>query len=339
MPGLTVAVTGATGNLGTSVLQALSRDERVESIVGVSRRTPSWRAPKTTFVAADIADDDLVPIFSTADVVIHLAWRFQPTRDPVSTWNTNVIGALAVLQAVHRAGVRKLVTASSVGAYSPGPKSFPGVDEDWPTNGWPGSAYTREKAYLEQALDAFECGRPDISVVRMRPAFLFKRSAADEQRRLFGGPLVPRQLLRRWLIPVLPDLPGLTMQAVHSLDVGRAFAEAAVRDVHGAFNIAAEPILTPDILADFLSARLISLPTTVVRSVLAALWRLHLVPTSPGLFDAVLRIPVMDSERARTELDWHPEFSATEALAEFFEGNRSSSSVDTPPLAGNDVRL
>lgn len=54
MPGLTVAVTGATGNLGTIVVQALSRDERVESIVGVARRTPSWRAPKTTFVAADI---------------------------------------------------------------------------------------------------------------------------------------------------------------------------------------------------------------------------------------------------------------------------------------------
>lgn len=231
------------------------------------------------------------------------------------------------------------MTASSVGAYSPGPKTLPGVSEHWPTHGWAGAAYTREKAYLERALDTFECDYPDTTVVRMRPAFVFKRSAADEQRRLFGGPFVPRWLLRRALIPSAPGIPGLTFQAVHSLDVGRAFAEAALRNVHGAFNLAADPVLTPDVLAGIVGARLVRIPRPIARAVVATLWRLRLVPASPGLFDAVLRIPVIDSARARDELDWIPKFSATDAVEEFFEGNRSAPRIDTPPLAGKDVRL
>lgn len=107
MRGSRIVVTGATGNLGTSVLRALSSDDRVESIVGIARRIPDWSVPKTTFVAADIADDDIVPLVAGADVAVHLAWRFQPTRDPVSTWNTNVVGALSVYEAVARAGVGK----------------------------------------------------------------------------------------------------------------------------------------------------------------------------------------------------------------------------------------
>ena len=79
-----------------------------------------------------------------------------------------------------------LVYASSVGAYSPGPKDR-AVDEGWPTHGWPGASYTREKAYLERVLDAFEARHPGVRVVRMRPGFIFKRESAHEQRRIFGG--------------------------------------------------------------------------------------------------------------------------------------------------------
>lgn len=338
MSGLTVAVTGATGNLGTSVVQALAHDSRIDRVIGIARRTPEWSVDKTTFVAVDIAEDDVIPVLTGVDVVVHLAWRFQPTRDPVSTWNSNVFGAISVFDAARDAGVRKLVVASSVGAYSPGPKHPPGVDERWATDGWPGAAYTREKAYLERALDTFELENPLMNVVRMRPAFVFARSAGDEQRRLFGGPFLPRFLVRRWVIPFVPNLPGLTMQAVHSYDVGQAFLEATVRDVRGPFNIAAEPILSPTVLARTLRAPLVVVPTPVVRGVLSALWHLRLVPTSPDLLDAVLRIPVMNTARAQRELGWSPTRSATEAVAEFFEGNKADAAVATPPLAGTDAR-
>ncbi|MCA1836298.1 MAG: NAD-dependent epimerase/dehydratase family protein, partial [Actinobacteria bacterium] len=169
-----VVVLGATGNVGTSVVAALAEDPRVASILGVARRLPQWSAPRTEWAQADIEHDDLVGLFRGADVVIHLAWLIQPTHNPLITWRTNAGGSLRVFRAAAEAGVPALVYASSVGAYSPGPKDA-AVAEDWPTDGWPTASYTREKAYVERSLDAFERAHPDIRVVRLRPGFIFKR--------------------------------------------------------------------------------------------------------------------------------------------------------------------
>ena len=333
--GRRIVVTGASGNVGTSVIEALGADPRVESIVGVVRRRPELSRPKVRWVEADLGHDDpaaLDQIVAGADVVIHLAWLFQPARDPGITWHTNVLGSLRVFEAVARNGVPALVHASSVGAYSPGPKDR-GVDESWPTHGWPAAAYTREKSYLERALDTFEAKHPDVRVVRMRPAFLFKRESASEQRRLFAGPFLPNQLVRPDLIPVVPDLPGLRVQAVHTDDAAQAYRLAALGDVRGAFNLAADPVVDAGLLAELLGARVVRLPVWAVRGPLVAAWRLHLAPASPDLFDATLRLPLMDSTRARTELGWTPSHDAADVLAEFLAGLREGAGAATPPLA------
>jgi UDP-glucose 4-epimerase len=329
--GARVVVVGATGNVGTSVVAALAEDSRVASILGVARRLPQWSVPRTEWAQADITRDDLVGLFRGADAVIHLAWLIQPSHSPLITWRANVGGSLRVFEATAQAGVPALVYASSVGAYSPGPKDT-AVAEDWPTDGWPTASYTREKAYVERSLDAFERGHPDIRVVRLRPGFIFKRESASEQRRLFMGPLVPNQLVRPGLVPIIPDLPGLRFQAVHTADIAEAYRLAALRDVQGAFNIAADPVVDASLLADIFGARTVALPRWPVRAAVWLAWQLHLVPASPYLLDAFLRLPIMDTSRARTELGWSPRRSARETLEEFLGGLRDGAGMSTPPL-------
>ncbi|MBT2452374.1 NAD-dependent epimerase/dehydratase family protein [Streptomyces sp. ISL-43] len=331
-----VVVVGATGNVGTSVVQALSEDASVASVLGLARRVPGWRPPKTHWQAVDIepGGGDLVPLFTGADAVIHLAWKFQPTHHPDETWRTNVLGSIRVFDAVVAAGVPALIHASSVGAYSPGPKDR-AVDESWPTHGWPQAAYTREKAYLERVLDAYERAHPDIRVVRMRPAFLFKRESASEQRRIFAGRLLPGRLVRPDLIPVVPDLPGLRFQALHTDDAAAAYRAAVTLPVRGPFNLAAEPPLDAGVLARVFDARSLPMPAGPVRAALAAAWRLHLVPASPDLFDAVLRLPLLDCTRAREELAWEPHRTSVEAFEEFLAGLRGGAGMDTAPLAAD----
>jgi UDP-glucose 4-epimerase len=332
-----VVVVGATGNVGTSVVDALAEDPRVGSILGVARRRPQWAAPKTEWVQADIEKDALAGLFRGADAVIHLAWLMQPSHSPLITWRANVGGSQRVFEAVAKANVPALVYASSVGAYSPGPNNRDSqqqaVDEEWPTDGWPTAAYTREKAYVERSLDAFERGQPDIRVVRLRPGFIFKRQAASEQRRLFIGPLLPHRLVRPSLVPFVPDLPGLRFQALHTSDASQAYRLAALSEARGAFNIAAEPVVDAAVLADCLGARIIRVPLGPVRAALWLAWHLHLVPASPYLFDGFMRLPIMDTTRARTELGWYPRYSAREAIEELLGGMRDGAGMSTPPLA------
>ncbi|QKW30547.1 SDR family oxidoreductase [Streptomyces seoulensis] len=336
--GSRIVVTGATGNVGTSVVRLLSEDPEVASVRGLARRIPDWSPPKTEWAAVDVASEQagLAAEFEGADAVIHLAWAFQPTHDPATTWRTNVLGSIRVFEAVAAARVPALVHASSVGAYSPGPKDRP-VDESWPTHGWPDAAYTREKAYLERTLDTFERDHPGVRVVRMRPAFLFKAESASEQRRIFGGRFLPGPLARPELLPFLPDIPGLRVQALHTDDGARAYQLALRREVRGAFNLAADPPLDAKVLGELLDARPVRLPRTAARSAIAAAWGLRLLPASPHLFDAVLRLPLMDCTRAHTELGWRPRRTAVEVIQEFLEGLQRGAGADTAPMRGRKV--
>ncbi|MFH9131079.1 SDR family oxidoreductase [Streptomyces griseoaurantiacus] len=337
--GSRVVVTGATGNVGTSVMRLLAEDPDIASVVGLARRLPEERPPGTQWSAVDLASEqtDLVREFEGADAVVHLAWAFQPTHDPATTWRTNVLGSIRVFEAVAAAGVPALVHASSVGAYSPGPKDR-AVDESWPTHGWPDAAYTREKAYLERTLDAFEYRHPEVRVVRMRPAFLFKRESASEQRRIFGGKFLPGPLAKPETLPFLPDVPGLRVQALHTDDAAHAYRLAVRTQVRGAFNLAAEPAVDAGVLGELLGVRRqVRLPRTAVRSAVAAAWGLRLLPASPHLFDAVLRLPLMDCTRARVELGWRPTKPATEVLEEFLQGFREGAGAGTEPLRGRKV--
>jgi nucleoside-diphosphate-sugar epimerase len=326
-----VVVTGATGNVGTSLLTALAEEPTVTSILGLARRRPRVERPKVEWASADIVHAPLADLFRGADAVVHLAWLIQPSHDREALRETNVTGSARVFEAVSEADVPVLVYASSVGAYSPGPKDEP-VDESWPTEGVQTSFYGQDKAAVERLLDDFEPRNPGIRVVRLRPGLIFKAEAATGIRRLFVGPFAPPIIFTPKAIPAVPDIPRLRFQAVHADDVAQAYRLALTQSVSGPFNVAAEPVLDPPRLAELLGARLIRFPPAALRAAAAASWRLHLQPTPPGWIDLALGVPIMDTARARTELGWSPAIGAGEALLELLDGMRRGQGFPTPPL-------
>ncbi|HYI35145.1 MAG TPA: NAD-dependent epimerase/dehydratase family protein [Thermoleophilaceae bacterium] len=327
-----VVITGATGNVGTSVVEALEQDPAVSEIVGLARRQAPATGTRTRWVTADVAEDDLAPLFAGADAVVHLAWLIQPARDQETVWRVNVEGSARVFHAAGAAGVPTLVHASSVGAYGPGPKDRR-VDESWPTDGIPSSYYSRQKAEVERLLDRFELEAPDCRVVRLRPGLIFKREAASEIRRYFAGPLLPNPLLRWHRLPLLPATRDLVFQAVHSHDVAEAYRLAVtVPGAAGAYNIAADPVLDPQRLAALFRARRVLVPPAVLRAAASATWKARLQPTAPGWLDMALQVPLMDTTRAERELGWTPRRTSEQALMDLVDGMAHGEGADTPPL-------
>lgn len=326
-----IVVLGATGNVGTAVLDALIRDPDVESIVAVARRAPELERPKVEWTSADIVDADLVRLFRGAGAVVHLAWLIQPSRHEPTMRAVNVEGSRRVFAAVAEAAVPCLVYASSVGAYSPGPKDRR-VDEAWPTEGVESSFYSRHKAEVEGMLDRYEREHPETRVARLRPGLIFRRDVATEIRRLFLGPLFPGSLVRPGLIFAVPDVDRLRFQAVHSEDVAEAYRLAVRTEAWGAFNVAAEPVIDPSVLAEIFAARPIHVPARTLRGAASISWRLRLQPSPPGWVDMALAVPLMDTSRARAELGWEPQRSASDALRELADGLREGAGYPTPPL-------
>src|ERR687894_433187 len=117
--GLTVAVTGPTGDLGLAIVDALERSRSVRRIVGMARRPfepgdRGWR--KTEYRQGDVTDDASVrDLVQGADVVVHLAFAILSASD--DTRDLNVDGSRRVFEHAAKADVERLCYASSVAAY------------------------------------------------------------------------------------------------------------------------------------------------------------------------------------------------------------------------------
>ncbi|QYG93115.1 NAD-dependent epimerase/dehydratase family protein [Iamia sp. SCSIO 61187] len=322
MPGSTITVTGASGNVGAALLDVLDTDPRVAEVRALSRRPPEQEhRAKVRWFGADITVDDLEPAVVGADALVHLAWLIQPSWDVDAQRRTNVDGSARVFAAAVAAGVPALVHASSVGAYAAGPKDRT-VDESWPLGGHPHHPYSRHKAEVEGLLDTIEADHPTLRVVRMRPALIFQERAGLELKRYFL-PRLPG--LPAALRPSLVDRVPTRFQVVHAIDVARAFAEAALGSVSGAFNLATD---------DVVGGRHVPALRLPARAAASLTWRAHLQPVDPGWVRLVFGCPLLDSSRARDVLGWSPAMSGHEALAEGLEGMRTTRRAPTAALRG-----
>ncbi|WP_433221780.1 NAD-dependent epimerase/dehydratase family protein [Dactylosporangium sp. CS-047395] len=334
-----IVIVGASGNAGTALLRRLHR-EGGHDLLGVVRRIPpSTEAPYTGVawhsidIGAHSAVDRLAAVFAGADAVIHLGWQIQPSHDQRQLHRTNVLGSRAVLAAVVRAAVPALVVASSVGVYAPGPKDRL-VGEDWPHTGVRGSSYSLHKAVVEAMLDRAEIDHPGLRIVRLRPGLIFQQAAGTEIGRYFLGPLVPTGLLRFGRVPLVPTDPALRLQAVHADDVADAYARAVTFGARGAFNVAADPVLTPQLAAAMFHGRTVPVPGAALRAAAGLTWRLRLQPVDSGWVRLALAAPLMSSDRAATELGWRPQTDAAAALQELVDGLATHAHTVAPPLSG-----
>jgi nucleoside-diphosphate-sugar epimerase len=329
-----VVITGASGNVGTALLGALPADY---DVVGLVRRPPEPRGiyERVEWHSLDLTGPDVIAdlrhVVQGADVIVHLAWGFQPTRDTRYLTRLGVGGTSAVLQAAQTSSVGQLVHMSSVGTYGPGSYGKP-VDESWPTTGIKTSSYSRDKSAAEALLDSYEqrLGGDAITISRMRPGFIVQRAAASGLMR-YGLPgYVPMQAIS-WL-PVLPLDRGLCIPLIHADDVADAIARVIDRRAAGPFNLAAEPPLGRDDVAEALGARGVHIPSRVLAALVDASWRARLQHIDRGWLDLAFAVPLLDCSRARSELGWSPQWSSTEALADLLDGVAHHAHTDSAPL-------
>lgn len=329
-----IVITGASGNVGSALVRRLSEDGSHE-LVGVVRRPPDGDepSPDVEWVAVDLTDGADTPALRAAcagaDAVVHLAWGFQPSHREGHLRELGVGGTARVIDAVVSAGVPHLVHMSSVGAYSPKRDDVP-VDETWPTEGVPTSMYSRHKAAAESLLDELRLDAPDVVVTRMRPGIIGQRAAGSALLRYGLPAVVPAALLRH--VPVLPIDSGLVIPMVHADDVADALARVLEARVPGAFNLAAEPPITAQDVADALGARLVHVPSAAVRAAVSGSWHARLQPLDPGWIDMGFAVPLLDTTRARTELGWTAGTDARAVLAETLAGMQDTAWSDTPVL-------
>jgi nucleoside-diphosphate-sugar epimerase len=117
------------------------------------------------------------------------------------------------------------------------------------------------------------------------------------------------------LKPPFPD-PGTPLQLVHHDDVAAAIALAATTSAPpGAYNIAADGVLSISDVAETLGARPFRLPRAAVSAASEVIARLPFVPSALEWLHVGRTSVVMDTAKAKSQLGWTPKYSAAETLA------------------------
>jgi UDP-glucose 4-epimerase len=332
--GLTVAVTGPTGDLGVAVVDRLERSRAVKRIVGMARRPfdpaeQGWK--KTEYRQGDVQDAaSVAETLKGADVVVHLAFSLMGEGD--RTRAINVDGSRTVFEAAAKGGVHRICYASSVAAYGFHADNPLWLTEDVPPRGTPEHFYSAQKAEVESLLAELLMRHQRTTAYVFRPCIVAGPKAQnllDEMPyyRLSGS--VPDAVVgllssMPMLKPVIPD-PGTRFQLVHEDDVASAFL-AGVRGVGepGPYNLAGRGTLRMSDVADALGWYSIPIPEKAVGATAGIVDRLPMAPESVSWIHAVRRPVLMKVERARDELNWKPEHTARATLRQMVDARRES---------------
>jgi UDP-glucose 4-epimerase len=320
--GLTVAVTGPTGEIGKPFVRAVDRAREVDRIIGMARRpfdpaAHGWK--KVEYRQGDVLDRASVEeLCLGADVVVHLAFIIM--AGSAESDHINLEGSRNVFEAAVAAGAGRLVYASSVAAYGFPDLDRPIVEED-PAAGNPLMPYSRHKAEVEALLD-------DVLDDAETDAYIFRPC-------IVAGPEAPILVNQipyvRWadrvpgavralvdavplVRPVIPD-PGVPFQLVHHDDVATAMRAGVLgRGRPGAYNLAADGEITMGDLARALGYYSVPVPDVAVDATARVVARLPFLPDEATWIEAVRRPTLMNTAKARRELRWRPRYDALETL-------------------------
>jgi UDP-glucose 4-epimerase len=329
--GLSVAITGPTGEIGQAVVAALERSREVASILGMARRPFDPRArgwKKVSYRRGDVLDRDAVDaLVRDADVVVHLA--FMIMGGAKESREVNLMGSRNVFEATVAAGAERLVYASSVAAYGFHRDNPQPLTEDVPARGSAAHYYSAQKAEVETLLaqtlaDGRTAGyvfRPCIVAGPQAPLLIDSLPYTQISERL-PGPVLSLLEGVPILKPVLPD-PGVPFQLVHHDDVAAAMRAAALgRGTPGAYNLAAAGELTIKQLANELGWYSIPVPELALDAVADMVGRLGFLPAQAQWVAAFREPVIMSASKARRELGWRPRHDALHTLRETISATR-----------------
>ena len=317
---LVVAVTGPTGTFGSGFVPQLQADDRIERVVGIARRPfdpaeHGWT--KMEYRQGDVRDRAaLESAFGGSDVVVHLAFAITGTSPSATLREINVEGTLNAFDAAAAAGVQRFVYASSVAAYGFHPDNPIGMTEDWPVRPAARLFYAQEKAELEQLLHQRAAAAPGLQLYLVRPPVVVGPHAV-------GAKSVPGlATVRRSPVPLPVPVPDFPMQLIHEDDVGQALLLCTVAaGAPGAYNIAADGQVTAVDVAREFGLLPLPFPAALSQWMAATATRMPPVPFLPPAaqwVEAASHPAIMDTTKAKTELGWHPRYTATQALHDTF---------------------
>lgn len=307
--GLRVALTGATGDFGQSMLNWAVHNDDIDEITVLGRRPVQIAHPKIREAFLDLSGHvDLDPI-AGYDALIHLAYCVEEPRDKRRAYQVNVVATRTLLEEANRVGVGQLILTSSANALG---VAACGTGKQLPENSYPAGDqnpdhyYFYHKALLEHLANWYwtHGGPGGTKLAVARPCYIVGEHFENSGLQAFLAKTV-----------VYPDPGRSYYQFLWDTDLVAAYATILDEGLTGIYNIAPTDQTSVAQIASITQARLISGPLRLLKTGADLAFRLHASPFSGHW--VTRGDPLLDSQLLRSTTDWTPARGSADALRRY----------------------
>ena len=300
-----VILTGIAGRLGRRVAQRLARQH---TVIGIDRRPCLGLPDGVVHHRLDLRRRPAEDVFrnSNADAVLHLGVVHNFRIPSERLYARNVIASETLLRYVSKYHIKKLVLLSSGDVYGPSPTNSHFIDEDAPLMASQRFPEIRTVVAVDRTVQSFFWRHHDIETVILRPAHIVGPNVRN----------APSNYLRLRVIPTMMGFDPM-VQLIHEDDLLRMIELALRPGIRGVFNLAGtEPVPLSRILK-ILGKPVLPIPHPLFKAFLERAWRYRLTSFPAPELDHIRFNTVLDTKRAKEELQATPDISLYEILEPF----------------------
>ena len=310
-----IAVTGASGYVGTVLIRQLVEREDVHSILAIDVRAPSQPpGSKVSFVRQDVSEP-FPGLFAVhgVDTVVHLAYELRQGRNREANRRVNVDGTRNTIEACRRGDVGRMVYLSSTSVYGAHPDNPQVLTEEMPARPVAGFQYSEDKLASERLLDGYATATPGVGVCIIRCCPIMGANADNFIASAFDKP---------FLVAVSGANPPI--QLIHEDDMVECLTLATMRDGEGLYNLAGSGPIDWNDMADARGRRVVSLPAWLLYPLTQLTWSLRLQSDSPALgLDMIRYRWTASTEKMEREMGFKPRYSSKDAWEAYVQRGRN----------------
>ena len=306
-----VAVTGASGYIGSRLLQELEAEEHLGKVVAIDTRPLSVPIHNVASERLDVTHP-LDDVFRKHQVntVVHLAFILRPGRsraERARVRQVNLDGMMSVLAASRAAKVSSFIYLSSHTVYGAHGDNPVPITEDAPLRPSLAFQYSNDKALCEGVVQKFAAESPEVNVTVLRTCVVM-------------GPGADNYITRAFFKPVLLGVMGYDppLQFVHEDDLAKLLRLVVMEPCPGTFNVAGEGVVYYSRLAHLAQRKLLFLPSAMAYPLTQLAWKLGIQKEAPAAGLDFIRYPIVVSTgKLKKETGFQFFYTSEDALADF----------------------
>ncbi len=317
-----VAITGASGFLGTATIEALTQTveyTQPEIIVAIDiKPTPKPQKCRSEFVS--ISDrvisepiDDILNKYAI-DCFIHLAFQMPGRMNTATVYETNIKSVYTTVQSCKSANVKQYMYASSTtvyGAHADFKKPYTEIDPPRPLKGFP---YSQHKLLNENALLEFAKTNTDMCISILRICPVTGDGKKNFMNSIFSLPFLPSHL------GINPQLQLLEINDYKSILLKTLYLK-----VNGIFNVAGKGSIAWGSVASAMGIRSIPIPLFITKLGTYVSWKTSLQKFSDTSGLDLIKWPwLVSTKKAEDVMGWQPTFDAPTALKMWTETRKTT---------------